>query len=247
MPGGATCTTSGATHCVISGLARDVAYVFSLSARNPSGVSPAIVTPAVTLAVPVVTVNGGIAVVSWRTAPSTAWGTPHYRVSLAPGALRCSSVAVTHCTFAVAPDVLHYGVTLQFLSQSGAPVSTVTATVGEVIFLQAYFATGSYVLSPATQLAITNLAKSIARNGVASLTIYGHADATGPGPYNLVLSRERAQAVAAYLREQLARFHAASFDVYVVGGGVSLSNPLYSYDRNVVIVTSFRVADSSGT
>ena len=239
-PGGATCSTRGATHCVISGLSSASTINFSVVAISRAGESPATHATDVTLGVPIVTVNGGLAVVSWRGALALTWGIPHYRVVLNPGNLRCASVGTTHCEFMVAPNLLHYAVTLQLLSSIGVPVSTVSSTVSEVVLLQTYFATGSYALSPAARVAIADLARSIARNGVASLTIYGHADKRGTAASNLVLSRERADAVAAYLREELARYHSARFDVYVLGGGVSLSSTSYPIDRNVIIVTSSR-------
>ena len=65
-------------------------------------------------------------------------------------------------------------------------------------------------------------------------------DRNGTAALNLVLSRERAAAVAAYLREELARCHAARFDVYVLSGGVSIAGTSYVFDRNVIIVSSSR-------
>ncbi|NNN08656.1 MAG: hypothetical protein HKL85_05620 [Acidimicrobiaceae bacterium] len=61
--------------------------------------------------------------------------------------------------------------TLPLLSGIGVPESTVSSTVNEVILLLTCFATGSYTLSSAARVAIADLARSVAKNGVASLMI----------------------------------------------------------------------------
>jgi hypothetical protein len=238
LPGTLRCSTTEATHCAVTGLQSGVTYMFSVRVHNAEGQSRAAEARGVVLTLPTVAVNLGVAVASW-TAPSWNGGAvAHYRFNLAPGTSTCSTLEVTTCTMVGVPTASHYRVTLALVSTSGRTLSTVTGVVREVALLQAYFDFDSYALSPAMRVKITNLAKVMAKNGVRALTIYGHTDGSGALGHNLALSRERAQAVASYLYEQLRLLGDTSVRIHVVAGGVSTLSTLYALDRNAIVVTS---------
>ena len=65
-----------------------------------------------------------------------------------------------------------------------------------------YMASGSYFLNNATKKGLIAIAKKINASPTKSILVYGHADNRG-GVNNTVLSRNRAKAVAAYLRPLL--------------------------------------------
>ncbi len=63
-------------------------------------------------------------------------------------------------------------------------------------------ANGSYFLNDATKRSLSSVAKKINASGARSILVYGHTNNRG-GVNNTVLSRNRARAVAAYLRPLL--------------------------------------------
>ncbi len=237
-PGGASCTTSGAPHCVISGLQTGTTYTFSVVAHNHRDASPKVSTSDAVLTLPTVAVNAGVAVASWPASSLNGADSSNYRVSLIPGTIDCATVNTTTCTLVGVPNVKRYQVTLELLNASGRVLSIVTGTVQEVVLMQAYFDLDSYALSPAMQAKIINLAKEMVKDHMPALTIYGHADSSGSLVANLALSRERAQAVASFLYEELHLLGDTSVRLHVVGGGVSTASTLYSLDRNAIVVTS---------
>jgi outer membrane protein OmpA-like peptidoglycan-associated protein len=65
-----------------------------------------------------------------------------------------------------------------------------------------YMASGSYFLNDATKRSLSAIAKKIKASGAKNVLVYGHADSQG-GVDNTALSRNRAKAVAAYIRPLL--------------------------------------------
>jgi hypothetical protein len=123
-PGGATCSTSEATACTVSGLKNGTEYRFTVTAKNGNGVGPSSVSNGVVpSAVPgapggVSAVAGVLrATISWT--PSAANGSPvsAYKVTAAPEGATCSTTGATSCTI----TGLHAGTTYTF---------TVTASNG---------------------------------------------------------------------------------------------------------------------
>jgi outer membrane protein OmpA-like peptidoglycan-associated protein len=222
----------------VTGLQSGVTYMFLVRALNSEGQSRAAEARDVVLTLPMVADNLGVAVASW-TAPSwSGGGAARYRLVLAPGSSTCATLEVTRCTLFGVPTATHYRVTLALVSTAGRTLSIVTGVVREVALLQAYFDFDSYALSSVMRVKITNLAKEMVKNGVRALTIYGHADSSGALGDNLALSRERAQAVASCLYEQLRLLGDTSVRIHVVAGGVSTLSRVYALDRNAIVVTS---------
>lgn len=61
------------------------------------------------------------------------------------------------------------------------------------------FAFNSAELTPAARQSLDSLARILVRNPDSRLFVKGFTDATGPEPYNVALSQDRAKAVQAYL------------------------------------------------
>ena len=105
-PGGFTCTTTGATSCVVTGLTNGVGYTFSVTATNSVGASVAsspsnVAIPATVPDAPtgVVAVGGNTnATISWS-APANDGGAPItlYTVSSSVGGLSCTTSSSTSC------------------------------------------------------------------------------------------------------------------------------------------------------
>jgi outer membrane protein OmpA-like peptidoglycan-associated protein len=105
---------------------------------------------------------------------------------------------------------------LDFLEKSGvsiypravAPVVTPTPTINPQPTVQkkkvgtVYMATGSYQLSAETKKQLTAIAKTINASSAKNILVHGHTDIRR-GVNNTVLSKNRAKAVAAYLRPLL--------------------------------------------
>jgi hypothetical protein len=105
-PGSFTCTTTGATGCVVSGLTNGQSYTFTVTASNASGAGPAsdpsnAVTPAAVPDPPTgaSAVRGnGSATVTW-VAPVNGGGSPIslYTVTSTPGGLTCTHTTAAGC------------------------------------------------------------------------------------------------------------------------------------------------------
>lgn len=67
------------------------------------------------------------------------------------------------------------------------------------------FDTDSYALKPATRQQLVEFARTLNKEEDTDIRVEGHADATGSAQHNLTLSRERADAVAAFLESQGVR------------------------------------------
>ena len=107
LPGGQTCTTSGATSCTVTGLTDGAAYTFTVHATNAVGSSAestpsAAVTPASVPNAPTAVSasrGNGSAVVA-ITAPASNGGSviTGYTVTASPGGSTCSATGTTSCT-----------------------------------------------------------------------------------------------------------------------------------------------------
>ena len=105
-PGTATCSTTSATSCTLSGLTNGTTYTLSVTATNSAGTGPAVgasVTPATTPSVPLsisASTGNGDVTVSWA-ASADDGGSPimGYHVSTTPGGENCAtSAAAVSCT-----------------------------------------------------------------------------------------------------------------------------------------------------
>jgi outer membrane protein OmpA-like peptidoglycan-associated protein len=99
-----------------------------------------------------------------------------------------------------------------------APVEKVSLT-GD-----AYFATDSAVLTPAASAALDKLLNRQGDKHFARVEVDGYTDATGSDAHNQALSKRRADAVAAYLRE-----HGLKADAFAATGHGE-ANPAASND-----------------
>ena len=103
------------------------------------------------------------------------------------------------------------------------------------------FATGSSVLTPETMKVLETVARALQSDKLAGFAfrIEGHADPRGGADYNLKLSGERAQSVAAYLTSKLGVLPER---IQPVGKGSSEllnpSQPDAQENRRVTIVTT---------
>jgi hypothetical protein len=120
-PGAETCTTTGATSCVVSGLHNGTSYAFTVTATNTMGTgsasSPADVTPATVPTAPVISAaiaGNGEATVSWAAPANGGAAISGYTVTASPGGATCATTG-TSCSI----TGLHNGTAYTF---------TVTAT-----------------------------------------------------------------------------------------------------------------------
>ena len=139
-PGGAHCTTSGATSCTVTGLTNGTGYTFTVTARNAVGISAAsapsaTVTPATVPQPPtgVTGTRGNTTVsVSW-TAPADTGGSPilEYTATASPGGRYCTTSGTTSCTVTGLTNGTGYTFTVTArnavgISAASAPSATVT-------------------------------------------------------------------------------------------------------------------------
>ena len=106
-PGGATCSTSSALSCTVTGLTNGTSYTFTVVAANAVGDSAASApsssaTPSTLPSAPTnvqLTAGVGQVVVSWS-APTSSGGSPiiGYTVTASPGGKTCSTTSALTCT-----------------------------------------------------------------------------------------------------------------------------------------------------
>ena len=138
-PGGATCSTSGALACTVSGLTNGTAYTFKVVATNVAGdgLPSAASAPVTPLSVPSAptgvagTAGAKQVVVTWL-APATNGGTPitGYTVTTAPGGATCSTSGALTCTVTGLADSTSYTFTVIAANALGnGPASSASAAV----------------------------------------------------------------------------------------------------------------------
>ena len=125
-PDGKTCTTTGATSCVVTGLDNGTSYSFVVTATNSNGTSEdsAAYFGALPATVPTAPIVGGTTFgdqsvnVSWA-APSSNGGAPitGYTVTSTPGSLTCSTTA-SNCTVTRLTNGTSY--TFRIVAMNGA-------------------------------------------------------------------------------------------------------------------------------
>lgn len=92
------------------------------------------------------------------------------------------------------------------------------AVEAEAVALPINFYFDSARFTPAGEKAVQELLAAIQQQGVPALRLIGHADPRGDRRYNIALSLKRAEAVRAFLLQELSR-HGAAVEIQVQGVG----------------------------
>jgi LPXTG-motif cell wall-anchored protein len=138
-PGGATCTTTSATTCTITGLDGGTAYTVTVVAHTLVGTSdPSVASDAVTPPVPpgpptgvTATAGDASAEVSWSAPADLGTGAlTGYTATAAPGGATCTSERITECTISGLTNGTAYTVTVVTHTTAGdsTPSEPATAT-----------------------------------------------------------------------------------------------------------------------
>lgn len=138
-PGGATCSTTGALSCAVSGLTNGTAYTFTVRASNAIGPGPASapsapVTPATVPGAPT-----GVSAVGANTAALVSWAAPadnggdaitSYTVTSAPDGRTCSTTGSLSCAVTGLLNGTAYTFTVRAANGVGTgPTSDASAAV----------------------------------------------------------------------------------------------------------------------
>ncbi len=137
-PGEVSCSTAGATSCVLTGLTNGTEYTVTVAAANAEGdgpeSAPVTVTPSGLPGPPTdvtATAGNGIATVSW-TPPADDGGAPitGYTAQATPGGALCSTFGATSCVLTGLANGTEYTVVVIATNPNGeSPTSTpVTVT-----------------------------------------------------------------------------------------------------------------------
>ena len=87
------------------------------------------------------------------------------------------------------------------------------------------FDSGKSTLTPIGEAAVRDLARAVREQQPTKVLVVGHTDVRGGADYNLKLSKDRAEAVAAFMRQN-------GIDVPIEAAGVGFSEPLRIEDSN---------------
>ena len=106
LPGGKTCTTTGALSCTVGGLANGTPYTFTVTATNSVGTGPASAASTAVTPKPVPGAPGSVsalgvdasAVVSWTAAADNGSAITGYTVTSAPDGKTCTTTDALICT-----------------------------------------------------------------------------------------------------------------------------------------------------
>jgi titin len=243
MPGGSACSTSGATSCVVSGLATGTTYTLSVTAVNRIGDSaPGVATyeSDATDAPTDVTVTGqnGDAVVTWLPPITGGDKIIGYDVTVTGSNAHCSTTGATTCTLSGLEDGVSYTFKVVALTASGVSSpsrSRPTMLAVQRVALRTHFAFASYSLTRHAQSALRSFARKVTALRIGSLTLLGYTDDIGSSAYNRELSRERAESVRNYLEAQFLRMGYHSITIHEHGMGVSTIASNRALDRTVII------------
>jgi hypothetical protein len=244
-PGGGTCSTSGATNCVISGLVSGTSFTLSVVAVNRVGDSaPGVTTYEFDANAPnaptdvTVTNDNGVAIVTW-VPPSTGGDQIiGYEVTVAGSSVHCSTTGATTCTLTGLTPGVSYTFKVVALTASGSSSPSTSGqtklVVGQVA-LKTDFAFASYSLTPQAQNRLRSFARRVTVLRIRSLTLTGYTDDIGSVAYNKELSRERAKSVADFLEAQFLRLGNHSISIHERGKGVLKIESNRALDRTVTI------------
>jgi outer membrane protein OmpA-like peptidoglycan-associated protein/predicted RNA-binding protein with TRAM domain len=245
-PGGATCSTSGDTSCVVTGLSPGTMYTVSVVATNRLGDSAAGVTSyELDVTVPdaptdvTVTDHDGDTVVSWVAPPTGGADIIGYDVTVVGSSAHCSTTGATTCTMSGLTDGATYTFKVVALTAAGhsSPGASTSITISSVqhVALTTHFAFASYALTSHAESNLRSFARKVMDLQMHSLTLLGYTDDLGPRAYNNVLSQERAMSVGSFLKAQFARLGYHSFAIRERGKGVSRTASNRALDRTVTI------------
>ncbi len=87
------------------------------------------------------------------------------------------------------------------------------------------FDTDKATLTPIGEAAVRDLARAVREQQPLKVLVVGHTDARGGAEYNLKLSKDRAEVVAAFMRQN-------GIDVPIEASGVGFNEPLQIEDSN---------------
>ena len=196
-PGGAQCTTTGATSCAITGLTNNTSYTFTVTATNAEGDGPASnptapIAPGFVPGSPTgiaITPSNSAVTVTW-TAPANSGGTEitGYTATASPGGAQCTTTDATSCTITGLTNGTGYTVTV-----------TATNIVGTSEPSQA-----SASATPITVPSSPTSVSATADDGRATVSWTTPSDTGGSGDY--LLHRHRLT-WRHHLRHQFHRLH----------------------------------------
>jgi outer membrane protein OmpA-like peptidoglycan-associated protein len=245
-PGGSTCSTTGATSCVLSGLTPGTNYSLSVVALSRLGDSAPGVTTFQTAASTApdaptdVTVidHHGTAVVTWVPPTTGDDQIIGYEVTVTGSSAHCTTTGTTTCTLSGLKAGVSYTFKVVALTASGASspsTSGPTKLAVASVALKTDFAFASYSLTPFAQSNLRSFARKLVSLRVHSLTLTGYTDDIGSVAYNKVLSRERAASVARFLEAQFRQMGYHAITIHDSGKGVLKIASNRALDRTVTI------------
>jgi len=138
LPGGKTCTTTGALSCTVAGLANGTPYTFTVTATNSVGTGPASTASTAVTPLPVPGAPGSVsalgvdasAVVSWTAAGDNGSAITLYTVTSAPDGKTCTTTGALTCTVPGLTNRTPYTFTVTATNSVGTgPASAPSAVV----------------------------------------------------------------------------------------------------------------------